>query len=367
MTDDHPTKPGELGVEVGTIPTEILLPQTPARGIAPVICWQIGAGDGARDYSDVFLRFGIILVGDGSTGEYKPGHPEMQYLMPFAENLKIGDRVVLRRGYGVGTWEIVAVGQVTSEYLFRDLFEDVEGWDLRHSRNMLWKTPRTNKITAGFSRGMFQRVNSLAALSDAEEIWNSGEPRDPIQIPDPPREVSQEELLDRLIEEGLSVNNSDLMATTISRLRRLAKWYKSRSTDVSEHEIRTFLVVPMLMALGWSEQKMKIEWTATAGRIDIAIFDKVYGKQSKPSIVVETKAMNDGLEGARKQVEKYADGVGCRTVIITDGIRYWMRIKNDEDKWEAFAYTNLLTFRAQHPYEPNVKGAIDLFLKLLPR
>jgi hypothetical protein len=32
--------------------------------------WQIAAGDGNRDYSDVFLKYGVILVGPGSEGPY---------------------------------------------------------------------------------------------------------------------------------------------------------------------------------------------------------------------------------------------------------------------------------------------------------
>ena len=32
--------------------------------------WQVAAGDGSRDYADVFLRFGVILVGPGSEGNY---------------------------------------------------------------------------------------------------------------------------------------------------------------------------------------------------------------------------------------------------------------------------------------------------------
>lgn len=32
--------------------------------------WQIAAGDGNRYYDDVFLKYGVILVGPGSEGEY---------------------------------------------------------------------------------------------------------------------------------------------------------------------------------------------------------------------------------------------------------------------------------------------------------
>jgi len=32
--------------------------------------WQVAAGDGSRDYADIFLKFGVILVGPGSEGNY---------------------------------------------------------------------------------------------------------------------------------------------------------------------------------------------------------------------------------------------------------------------------------------------------------
>ena len=30
--------------------------------------WQVGAGEGARNYSSVFLEFGVMLIGSGQPG-----------------------------------------------------------------------------------------------------------------------------------------------------------------------------------------------------------------------------------------------------------------------------------------------------------
>ena len=32
--------------------------------------WQVAAGEGARDYSDVFLQYGVILLGSGNPGSF---------------------------------------------------------------------------------------------------------------------------------------------------------------------------------------------------------------------------------------------------------------------------------------------------------
>jgi len=40
--------------------------------------------------------------------------------------------------------------------------------------------------------------------------------------------------------------------------------------DIREHETRTFLVIPLLLALGWAEQQLKIEMPA-AGAESISL------------------------------------------------------------------------------------------------
>ena len=59
--------------------------------------WLVVAGDGSRDYADVFLRFGVILVGPGSDGDYftnKDVYNKVdsdsyrQFLGPFAERAR---------------------------------------------------------------------------------------------------------------------------------------------------------------------------------------------------------------------------------------------------------------------------------------
>jgi hypothetical protein len=71
--------------------------------------WQVAAGDGSRDYSDVFLKFGVILVGPGSEGDYfankdtynnNESGAYRSFIEPFAERVRVGDLVVLKAKIG---------------------------------------------------------------------------------------------------------------------------------------------------------------------------------------------------------------------------------------------------------------------------
>ena len=51
--------------------------------------WQVAAGQGARDYSEVFLRFGVMLAGPGYPGpapDRKDWYEEHEnHVLAFAE------------------------------------------------------------------------------------------------------------------------------------------------------------------------------------------------------------------------------------------------------------------------------------------
>ena len=87
--------------------------------------WQVAAGDGNHDYADVFLQFGVILVGPGSERDYFLNRDayESRESWPSspAENLAVCDLVALKRAHG-RDWEIVGVGEIISEYRFENVF-----------------------------------------------------------------------------------------------------------------------------------------------------------------------------------------------------------------------------------------------------
>jgi hypothetical protein len=336
-----------------------------------VAIWQVAAGDGSRDYADVFLKFGVILVGPGSEGEYFSNKDAYNYqdswayrpfIKPLAEELAKGDLVVLKRPSGY-SWEIVAVGEITSDYLFENVFSDVDGWDLQHCRKIRWRTPLSQTIISGLRRGTLVRVNNQQAVDEVYKVWSNGQQVISITIPVEPEEISVDQLIDSLMIEGLPGQNAELIANTIWRLRRVAKWYSSHGSEVGEHEIRTFLIVPLLTSLGWAEQKINIEWN----NIDVALFDTPYSKQSKPLVIIESKRLWDGLRYAPDQAISYAQSYPtCDRFIVSDGIRYKL-FRREGDLWRYAAYMNLLAPKRIHPYESGVDGAVSFFLSVIPK
>lgn len=325
--------------------------------------WQVAAGDGDHDYADVFLQFGVILVGPGSQGDYFSNQDvyESRTISRLAENLAVDDLVALKRAHG-GDWQIVAVGKITSEYLFENVFCDVEGWELQHCRRVSWKTPVDNAIIGGLRQGTLFRVNHPQAIIEIKEIWSTGNEVFSEPIPDEPDDISDDNLIDSLVAEGLPVQNAEVIVSTIWRLRRVAKWYNSHGSDVGEHEIRTFLIVPLLISMGWAEQKIKIEWN----KIDTTLFDAPYSNESNPLLIIDSKRLWSGLQYALKQAMSYAQSYPtCRQLIVSDGIRYEL-FQRIGDNWSYAAYMNLLAPKRSHPYKSDVDGAVSFFLALIP-
>ncbi len=335
--------------------------------------WQVGAGDSGRDYSEVFLKYGVMLIGPGDPGEYfqnqeyyrkvyKPNDITM-----FAEQVKDGDIVVLKRPHK-REWEIVAIGTVKGEYDYLPVFEDVEGWDLQHCRYVEWRRPKNAVRVKGLTRGTFKAINNQNIIKTINELLESDnleKPETPDPIPNLPEKLMDEDLIEILINHGLRIKDAEDLTQTINRIRRLVKWYYENGADISEHETRVFLIVPLLLALGWPEQKLKIEWN----NIDIAFFEKPYTKEDKGSneciTILESKRLHEGLSFAQDQAEKYAKSYpGCNKIIVSDGCCYKLYVRNG-DKWNYSAYLNILKLKRRHPYEPDVGGAPEVFLSLM--
>jgi hypothetical protein len=333
--------------------------------------WQVSAGDGSRDYSDVFLKFGVILVGPGSEGSYLENKDAYnnnerstyrQFIGPFAEAVRVGDLVVLKRASG-DQWQIIAVGEVISEYLHQEVFGDVEGWTLQHCRRVRWKSPNVSTVIPGLTRGTLKRVNNVQTIDTIDQIWSSGQ--DMVSLPIPPalKTITVDEVIEFLIVAGLPGQSAELITNTIWRLRRMAKYYQEHGADVGEHEIRTFLIVPLLMSLGWAEQRVKIEWL----NMDVVLFDTPYESgKSKPLVIIESKRLFDGLRSAPGQATNYARAYpSCDRFVVSDGIRYKLFLR-EGDGWRHAAYMNLTAPKRSHPYEQGVEGAVSFFRSMRP-
>ena len=100
--------------------------------------WQVSAGNYGRYYHDVFLKYGIALIGPGNPGEWTPEQSdekyEGSYVRRFASEMKYKDVLVLRDGQST----IRAVGKVSCNYEYLNQFADVNGWYLQHCRQVHW-------------------------------------------------------------------------------------------------------------------------------------------------------------------------------------------------------------------------------------
>lgn len=330
--------------------------------------WQVAAGDGRRDYSEVFLKYGVMLIGPGDPGCYfdkEEYYRDDTAVRSFAEQVEDGDVVVLKRPSG-RLWKIIAVGIVKGKYEHSCVFDDVEGWDLQHCRFVEWRKPQDpDSPIKGLTRGTFKGINKPSTIRAIDKILGSETPISSEPIPKPSERLADQDLIAILIDRGLRPKDAEDFTQTIRRIRWLVKWYYENRADISEHETRTFLIIPLLLALGWPEQKLKIEWN----RIDIAFFEKPCTKESNSSneciAILESKRLRDGLTYVDSQARYYATKYPkCNRIIVSDGCCYRL-FRRNEDAWNYSAYLNILKPKRNHPYEPNIGGASDVFLSLM--
>ncbi len=90
--------------------------------------WQVSAGPADRSWADLFLNYGVALIGPGDAGPWRSDRSDEEFeggfSRRFATELRIGDMLLLRMGVST----IRAVGLVASEYLYLPQFDDVNGW-----------------------------------------------------------------------------------------------------------------------------------------------------------------------------------------------------------------------------------------------
>jgi hypothetical protein len=319
--------------------------------------WQQACGDTDRNYASVCLDWDVILNGPGYAGAY----PDCDTILNndgwtsrkrtdikrFAEKMEHGDIVVLR----LGTSDVLGVGIIDGNYIWTDAFADIDGWDLQHTRrvNWLWKAADTPKRFATYALKQgdtTQELTSpeiiqwLSTLEIPEENY-----RKPVrQLPDKTiNDITHEEIAEYLYEQGVSSYSIETLIKEFDELRRIAKWYKNKPAP-SEFETVAYLVVPILRALGWTPQKMAIEWN----NVDVALFDQLPREDKNLSVVVEVKKKGNSCLTAISQAQGYAEGKeNCKRLIVTDGLRYGTYIKT-ESSFKLYAYFNLVSLKDGH-------------------
>lgn len=320
--------------------------------------WQQASGDTDRNYSNLCLEWDVILNGPGYAGKYPDCNKVLEKdggtsrkrtdIWRFAEKIKEGDLVVLR----LGTKTILGVGVIVGNYEWLECFGDVDGWDIQHVRRVRWlwngiENPKHFDTYALKQGDTTQEMTSnivkewLSELEIPEKNYNREIP----SLPEAGKIINQTEIAEYLFSRGISSNSIEILTREFDELRRIAKWYVNSKEIPSEFETVSYLVVPILRALGWTPQKMAIEWN----KVDLALFDLLPRNDSNLSVVVEAKKKGNSCLSAKSQAQGYAKGKdNCKRLIVTDGLRYGIYIKLG-DEYILKAYFNLTELRDSYP------------------
>ena len=319
--------------------------------------WQQAVGDTDRNYAAVCLKWDVILNGPGYAGSWPDCAKKLRSdnwssrkvtdLKRFSEKMKDGDIIVLR----LGTSKILGVGVVVGDYEWLDIFSDVDGWDLQHVRRVSWlwrglDSPKKFDTYTLKQGDTTQRLDSLIVEEWIDSLsLDYDDVTKPVKLPGPESTaVDFDSVSEFLFDHGVSSTSIDILNKEIDELVRIAKWY-NKYDNPSEFETVSYLAIPLLRALGWTPQKMAIEWN----NVDIALFNKLPRKDINLNVVVEAKKKGNSCLTAFSQAQSYAKGKeNCRRLIVTDGLRYGVYIKR-EHEFQLYAYFNITNLKTSYP------------------
>jgi len=342
--------------------------------------WQIAAGDTNRNYTDLCLEWDVVLTGNGCMGAYPECLEKLSWVTTrkktdlgrFCAEVKHGDVVILRQG----TDQVDGIGVVVGDYEHREVFGDIDGWDLQHVRRVKWLTRKqkkfqthtmklgdtTQKLDINKSSEIINWMKSLNLELDKEytaEYLRSIPPDEDLQL-----EIK--DISTRLFDQGIADYSIQALVEELSGFVRIAEWYAKiqyweANKGPSEYETLTYLVVPLLKVLGWTPQRMAIEWN----NIDIALFDQLPREDNNLNVVVEVKKKGNSCLTAVRQAESYAaNKKKCNRLIVTDGLRYGVYIKSEQE-FKLYAYLNIRNLKSGYPIF-NCKGAAEALQAMTP-
>lgn len=340
--------------------------------------WQQASGDGERDYAHLCLKLGVILNGyderceplpiskdwSGVTVLARGSPPWLQALSVtkkkktdlarFCNAVRSGDVVVLRRGTAL----VLGAGIVDGAHFDDNNFGDIDGWHMPLVRRVHWFWTGESAPKA-FKTYDLKLGDTTQALKSGGEVWkwleSLPEPADvpsnvtgissrtlPLQ-----HEVGIEEISEYLFDKGIASFAIRSLVDQIGELERIARWYqRTRQSPPSESETVAYLVIPLLRVLGWTPQRMAVEWN----RVDVALFASLPRSNDSLRVVVEVKKMNNSCLTAESQASRYAAGkTQCHRLILTDGLRYAVHAREPNGTFKLAAYLNLTRMRDQYP------------------
>lgn len=343
---------------------------SPASGSLRI--WQVACGETGRDYRDVFLRHDVMLLGPGYPGKWTAAlYDGDNRIRPFVRGPRQGDLVLMRLGH-----QVIRVGRIPrqdSEYGWSASFEEILGWDLQHYRRVLWGGP--GSITAlSRMQPVFDNYKQQRAFSEVHErritrlaprLVRAVRGRRLRKIPSETKGLSLEEFGVGLFNSGLANDSVEKALEAIEKCRRLGTWYSEHDDcrEPSEHEIVAHTCIPMMLALGWSEQMLAVEWK----NIDLAFFDRMPTTEGNCVMICEAKKPHRPLETALSQAVGYVRNRGlrrCRTILLSSGTRLIAYRRRGRD-WIADGYVNFMKLRDKYLI-PYGSSAVETLMRLTP-
>jgi hypothetical protein len=362
--------------------------------------WQVGAGDAGRDFSTLCIDHDVMILGPGKYGPYDQdkyakvvndgeySQRKIGLIGDFSRLVEPGHLVLLRRGGRAVALGVVADGG----YRHDTAYDDVYGWDLEHCRSVIWQDHLQDELAAlqteiplfGTPRmPMFTSVNSQDVLNRIAPLLERlrTRPLKPLPVPPPPP-LTMEELGEALFSSGLSNSEVDQVQKAIERQRRLLRWYRQHgkaSNRPDEQEVVSHMVLPLLLALGWSEQLLAVEWR----KVDLAGFIATPTTSEYCVLACEAKGLTHGLhirealEDAEPARDAFGQAVGsvkrlslnrCRKILLSQGGRFYLYRRNaDTDGWQTTpsGYLNVEKIRTEH-LAPSGTNAVTTLMALTP-
>ena len=327
--------------------------------------WQVAAGLKERNYVDLLLEWDVVIMGPGNLGKWPACREEMKKQVPgqvpiserFCEEMKRGDLIALR----LGTDEVHAVGEVADDDAqWLDDFGDVDGWDLQTVRRVRWLYKGLQRFpsqTLKFGPTILSLsspivIDWLKALEISSDAWSRELKPLPASCLDGVRRplLKHAEIGEHLYDRGISSGAVRALLRSIDDLVRIARWYQRANAAVSENETIAYLSLPLLQCLGWSQQKMAIEW----GTVDIALFEQLPRIDENLTVAIEAKKLDEPIKIAFEQAARYAEQPGrerCRRIVLTDGIKYYVYTRAEGEKFSNHprAYLNLARLVDDYP------------------
>ncbi len=295
--------------------------------------WQIGSGERTRAYGDLFLKYGVGLIGPGYAGMWAPGMDDEEFeggfVRRFASEVTVGDVFLLR----VGISTVSAVGLVASDYLYLPQFDDVNGWDLQHGRRVRWcPLPEVYDFGSpvfGAQPPRLARTSKPEVVEYAEKFLSSPPTSwQTARLPDLPLHDSTLEDVPPFLQDFLGV---------VHDLQPLFWDREAFGEHPTEDELICHFVIPFLRMLGWPPELISVKWRD----IDVALFERLPRSPENCCFIIEAKRLGAGVEGALSQAESYLENLGImRDVVVTDGVRYRM-YSHDGSDLQPVAYANL--------------------------